>query len=412
MALKFPPEQIAQLKIFVSALKSAPQILHTPELSFLKEYIESLGGKVPPKVDPPSDVPPTKTEPPKAQPEPAKKADSDSDDIPDYEEEEMDYSLISNEGIVDPESEPLPEIFASTGKEISESDSDKADEFRSQAMSHMSEGQFAEAVESFTQAIKCNPESAMLYAKRASALMKLKRVKAVIADCDEAISRNPDSALAHKLRGRAYRLLGDWLKAAGDLRKACKLDCDEQAIEWLSEVSPNANKIEEHQRTQQRKRGEVEIEQKKQRVRRARKEHQRAAAKEKESDHFQMPPGGMGGMGGMGDFGSFFSDPDIMEGLQDPELRKVFTEMNMDPESLSQYQDNPKVRNFMEKLQRKFGGGGADPFGGGSPFGGAGPFGGAAPGGDSSPMDDFEMPQTTPADPKPASKSSTLEEVD
>lgn len=45
----------------------------------------------------------------------------------------------------------------------------------------------------------------MLYAKRANILLKQKRVKAAIRDCDEALKYNPDSAAAHKYRGRANR---------------------------------------------------------------------------------------------------------------------------------------------------------------------------------------------------------------
>lgn len=50
-------------------------------------------------------------------------------------------------------------------------------------------------------------ESAMLYAKRASILLKQKRVNAAIRDCNEALKHNPDSATAHKFRGRANRLV-------------------------------------------------------------------------------------------------------------------------------------------------------------------------------------------------------------
>lgn len=45
----------------------------------------------------------------------------------------------------------------------------------------------------------------MLYAKRASILLKQQRVKAAIRDCDEALKHNPDSATAYKFRGRAHR---------------------------------------------------------------------------------------------------------------------------------------------------------------------------------------------------------------
>lgn len=49
--------------------------------------------------------------------------------------------------------------------------------------------------------------SAMLYAKRASVLLKQNRVKAALRDCDEAIKLNPDSASAYKFRGRSHRFV-------------------------------------------------------------------------------------------------------------------------------------------------------------------------------------------------------------
>ena len=37
------------------------------------------------------------------------------------------------------------------------------------------------------------------------------------------------------------RLLGNFLEAAKDLRLACKIDYDDQAKEWLDEVTPNVS---------------------------------------------------------------------------------------------------------------------------------------------------------------------------
>ncbi len=37
------------------------------------------------------------------------------------------------------------------------------------------------------------------------------------------------------------RLLGNFVEAAKDLRLACKIDFDEQADEWLKEVTPNVS---------------------------------------------------------------------------------------------------------------------------------------------------------------------------
>ena len=76
---------------------------------------------------------------------------------------------------------------------------------------------------------------------------------------------------------------------------------------------------------------------------------------------------------------------------QDPVIAAAFSDISQNPANISKYQDNPKVKAVLEKLSKKFGGGGAGPFGGGAPggpfggaggsFGGAGgPFGGAGGG--------------------------------
>ena len=39
----------------------------------------------------------------------------------------------------------------------------------------------------------------------------------------------------------SFRLLGNFEEAAKDLRLSCKLDYDDQANEWLTEVTPNVS---------------------------------------------------------------------------------------------------------------------------------------------------------------------------
>jgi len=381
-------EQIAQLKGFVGSLQADPKILHVPDLKFFKDYIESLGGRIPDvKVSSPSSE-----APPKASPTEEKTQESKEDDtIPDFVEEEMDTSQLVCDGVIEPETEPCPEILEG-GKEVSEDAMEKANSLRSEAMAQMSEGNFAEAVDKFTEAIKLNPDSAVFYAKRAQALLKQNRVKAVIADCDEAIKRNPDSALAHKLRGRAYRLLGEWIHAAQDLRKACKLDCDEQAMEWLKEVQGNASKIEQHRQTQERRRAEHELQQRKQRVARAREEaKKRAEEEEKNRPSFGGMPGGMpGGMGGMPGFGGMPGgmggmpgmpggmggmpggmggmpgmpggmDADMLKDLSDPEVSAALQDIMSNPMNIMKYKDNPKVARLIAKMKAGFGGGAEAP---------------------------------------------------
>lgn len=159
-----------------------------------------------------------------------------------------------------------------------------------------------------------NP-TALFYAKRGQAFLKLKKPNAAIRDCDQALKLNPDSATAFKFRGRAQRLLGNWEESAQDLRQACKLDYDDETDEWLKEVTPNAKKIEQHKIKQERKRSEKELNERKERVRKAQEANKRAAEEQKKH---QEEDGGDFGMGGVGpDFMEAFSDPEVSAALQD-----------------------------------------------------------------------------------------------
>uniref|UniRef100_A0A0N5A8B5 TPR_REGION domain-containing protein n=1 Tax=Syphacia muris TaxID=451379 RepID=A0A0N5A8B5_9BILA len=233
--------QTKLLKQFVELCKKNPSILYQPNFAFYREYLESLGAKLPP---------------------PTSKGDTSSpedrnashDKTEEYEEkeEELPELELDMSGVIESEKdEPLP--MGDPDKEPSEEDLEKASEYRNMAVSAFSEGlclavyvdvtsgDFNKAVENYTEAIKLNPKSAMIYAKRASALLKLNKPSGAIRDCDKALALNPDSAAAYKFRGRANRLLGKFLEAYQDLATACKLDYDDTANEWMKEVEPNVS---------------------------------------------------------------------------------------------------------------------------------------------------------------------------
>merc|ERR1712039_9297 len=130
-------------------------------------------------------------------------------------------------------------------------------------------------IAAFTEAIKKNPHSANMYAKRASVLLKAKKPAAAIRDCEKAITINKDSAQPYKWRGRAYRLLGKYVEAYNDFQTACRLDCDETCIEWKKEVEKNAKRIMDHTRKYERLRAEKERERKIKEVKRRREAAQK-----------------------------------------------------------------------------------------------------------------------------------------
>merc|ERR1719433_2240350 len=83
----------------------------------------------------------------------------------------------------------------------------------------------------------------MMYAKRAELLLKLRRPNACIADCSIAISINPDSGKAHRIRGRAHRSLGHWEEAHRDLALGQKLDYDDETVDVQKLVDEKWRKI-------------------------------------------------------------------------------------------------------------------------------------------------------------------------
>ncbi|XP_069909073.1 hsc70-interacting protein isoform X2 [Oryctolagus cuniculus] len=266
------PRKVNELRAFVKLCKQDPSVLHTEEMRFLREWVESMGGKVPPathKAKPEENIKEEKTDSKKAE-------ETIQTDEPSSEESDLE---IDNEGVIEPDTD-APQEMGDENVEITEEMMDQANEKKGAAIEALNDGELQKAIDLFTDAIKLNPRLAILYAKRASVFVKLQKPNAAIRDCDRAIDINPDSAQPYKWRGKAHRLLGHWEEAAHDLALACKLDYDEDASAVLKEVQPRAQKIAEHRRKYERKREEREIKERMERVKKAREEHERAQREE------------------------------------------------------------------------------------------------------------------------------------
>uniref|UniRef100_A0A7G3AMS2 Putative hsp70-interacting protein hip/transient component of progesterone receptor complex n=1 Tax=Lutzomyia longipalpis TaxID=7200 RepID=A0A7G3AMS2_LUTLO len=370
MACPIGPEEIKKLKMFIDFCSQKPEIINMPQLSFFKEFIEKMGGKVPEgDANFGAEAPPQPQPQPTAKPETPPPAEEESEPESDVE--------IDREGCVDPDKDE-PQEMGDSGKEPTDEEVDKAGECRSQAAAAYSEQKYEEAIDLYTQAILLNPGNALFYAKRGQAFLKLVKPNACIRDCDRALQLNCDSAAAYKFRGRANRLLGNWEEAARDLRQACKIDYDEEADEWLREVTPNAKKLEQHRIKQERRRAEKELRARQERVRKA-QEANRRAAEENRNRNDDM--GGDGYPGG----GFNFADSDIFSAFKDPEVAAALQDIMSNPANIIKYQNNPKIVALLEKLGAAQGGAGGMPgfmgggFPGGFPGAGAGGAGGAAP---------------------------------
>ncbi|KAJ7944789.1 TPR repeat-containing thioredoxin TDX [Quillaja saponaria] len=390
------PSKLNQLKHFIELCKSDPSILSDPTISFFRDYLESLGAKLPPSA----------YEQEYTKPSYVVESDDDIEDfgsgqgnVDEEEEDEIIESDIELEGeTVEPDNDP-PQKMGDSSVEVTEENRDASQLAKVKAMEAISDGKLEEAIESLTQAILLNPTSAIMYGTRASVYIKMKKPNAAIRDANAALEINPDSAKGYKSRGIARAMLGQWEEAAKDLHVASKLDFDEEINAVLKKVEPNVHKIEEHHRKYDRlhkEREEKKVERERQRRRaeaqaayeKAKKEEQSSSSRNPGGFPGSMPggfpggmpggfpggmpggfpggmpggfpggmPGGMpGGVPGNVDFSKILNDPELMTAFSDPEVMAALQDVMKNPANLAKHQGNPKVAPVIAKMMGKFGG--------------------------------------------------------
>ena len=173
----------------------------------------------------------------------------------------------------------------------------------------------------------------MLMTKRADLLLKLRRPLAAIKDCDLALSLNPDSGKAFRIRGLAHRYLHRWEKAHSDLASAQRIDFDDATEEIHKMVDEKFKKLIQTRRSEPSSSAPT----------RGRPEPSPTAP----------PSGGMGNM-----FADLLGDPELASAMTNPRVMQALQEMMSNPAALLQYQSDPEVSPILMKLMSKFGAGG------------------------------------------------------
>ncbi|CAN6460930.1 unnamed protein product [Victoria cruziana] len=231
--------KVKQLKLFVEQCRANPAILSDPSISFFRDYLESLGAKLP-------DAAYRHDEHSTSHGQKGPVPDESDEDIQDLEEEDVHVganeepeiveSDVELEGeVVEPDNDP-PQKMGDPSVEVTEESRDESQMSKAKAMEAISEGNLEEAIDHLTNAIVCNPTSAIMYATRATVYIKMRKPNAAIRDANAALEINPDSAKGYKSRGIARAMLGQWEEAAKDLHVASRLDYDEEISATLKKV--------------------------------------------------------------------------------------------------------------------------------------------------------------------------------
>eukprot|EP00245_Coleochaete_scutata_P007829 TRINITY_DN2360_c0_g1_i1.p1 TRINITY_DN2360_c0_g1~~TRINITY_DN2360_c0_g1_i1.p1 ORF type:complete len:506 (-),score=107.70 TRINITY_DN2360_c0_g1_i1:133-1590(-) len=135
--------------------------------------------------------------------------------------------------------------------EVSAADLERSEELKKQANDSFQAHKFAHAIELYTEAIKLNPHSAILYSNRAFAHTKIEEYGSSIEDATKSIELDPTYVKAYYRRGTAYMGLAKLKEALRDFRKVVQVapknpdarkklkDCEKavQAIRFQEAIS-------------------------------------------------------------------------------------------------------------------------------------------------------------------------------
>jgi suppressor of tumorigenicity protein 13 len=264
-------KSLNQLKQFVNFIKSNTDVLHSPELSFFKDFLVSLNATIPPKkhdhpdIEDVDDVPTHAPEPKKPRvseevPKHEKHDEKHEKHDEKHEKHEEKPEPVPEEPEVndDPDLLPPDENYESIemgdpNKEVSEDDDSDSYSLLAEGRKAARDNNHEQAIVELTGAIKLNPKSSVLFATRAESFLHLKRPNAAIKDCNRALELNPDSGKALKTRGKARRFLGKYAEANYDLNQGNLLDWDESTDKMIKEIKERADKAIQIQRKEDEK---------------------------------------------------------------------------------------------------------------------------------------------------------------
>ncbi|KAG2446713.1 hypothetical protein HYH02_008278 [Chlamydomonas schloesseri] len=103
-----------------------------------------------------------------------------------------------------------------------------ADAWRARGNDLFKAGEYDSAYECYSRSVELQP-TCLGHANRAMALLKMKRWKEAVDDCDAALALDPLYVKAYQRRAAAHRALGAGLQAAADWESALRLEPDNRA---------------------------------------------------------------------------------------------------------------------------------------------------------------------------------------
>jgi len=317
------PRKLAVVEECCAFLEQNPHVvMDIPELECIRQLLQAFGVSL----ENPDEVPPPKF--PKILPRQVGNEDIAEEDVDDDEEiNDSDRWPVD----VLPFPEQAPEHPAGLASPQQQSDLEQ------RAHQAFEAQQFTAALTLYTEAIMLRSPTALLYAKRAEVLLKLKRPRAGIEDCNAALAINPDAGKAFRLRGIAWRHLGNWSEAHKDLAMGQQLDYDENIHNLQQFVEERYQKIRARE-NRRRLLGE---------------QHARSGARRAvaawiyESQNLGLLPANFNGEILLM---AVHEDPDIQQKLGEEHVLNALHSIMINPRAFTQYQNDDDVMKLVHLI--------------------------------------------------------------
>jgi len=110
----------------------------------------------------------------------------------------------------------------------------RAEALKAEGNSLLGSAKYSQAAEKYTQAIELRP-TAILYANRAQALIKIESYGAAILDADAALALDPTYMKSYFRRGSAYFALSKFKLAKKDFKIVVDANKDPEAVKRYTE---------------------------------------------------------------------------------------------------------------------------------------------------------------------------------
>jgi len=173
-----------------------------------------------------------------------------------------------------------------------------SEEEKAKGNNYFKKGEYPNAMRHYNEAIKRNPENAVLYSNRAACYMKLVEFPRAVEDCDTCIKKNPNFVKAYIRKGAALVAMREFSRAQKAYEDALRVDpTNQEAMDGLRNCMVSNDEDPE-------------------------KARERA-----------------------------LQDPEVQEILKDPGMRLLLEQMSQDPSAAREHLRNPDIFKKLMKLR-------------------------------------------------------------